>query len=73
MKNEKAIKAKLESYCEWCIAQGGDCHAKLNGCSIFEVLALLGEPEKPIRDTDKSPVTCPKCKRVDGLMWDARP
>ncbi len=47
MNNEKAIKAKLESYCEWCIAQGGDCHAKLDGCGIFEALALLREPEKP--------------------------
>ncbi len=40
---------------------------------INKALRLLAEPEKPIRDTDKSPVTCPKCKRVDGLMWDARP
>ncbi|KKN26095.1 hypothetical protein LCGC14_0878120 [marine sediment metagenome] len=34
-------------------------------------LALL--TEKPIRDIEKSPVPCPKCRRVDGLMWDARP
>ncbi len=25
------------------------------------------------RDIEKSLVDCPKCKRVDGLMWDARP
>ena len=43
MNNEKAIEAKLESYCEWCVAQGGHCHAKLDGCSVFEVLALLAE------------------------------
>ncbi|KKL13260.1 hypothetical protein LCGC14_2527570, partial [marine sediment metagenome] len=38
---------------------------------LDQLLALL--TEKPIRDIEKSPVPCPKCRRVDGLMWDARP
>ena len=42
---EKQIKALLESYCEWCKDQGGHCQAKLDGCSIADIKALLAEPE----------------------------
>ncbi len=51
----------------WCEDENPRLHERID-----QLEALL-KPEKPIRDTDKSPVTCPKCKRVDGLMWDARP
>ncbi|MEE9302882.1 MAG: hypothetical protein V3U84_03760, partial [Thiotrichaceae bacterium] len=37
---KEAIK-NLESYCEWCKAQGGDCHAHLDGCGVFDTLTLL--------------------------------
>jgi len=37
------IKKMLESYCEWCVAQGGVCQAHLQGCTIFDALAELAK------------------------------
>ena len=40
---------------------------------VDEALILLSDVDEYVRDIEKSPVPCPKCKRVDGLMWNARP
>lgn len=41
MSKEEKLKELLEGYCEWCMAQGGYCHASLEGCTIFDARALL--------------------------------
>jgi len=57
---EKQIKALLESYCEWCKGQGGHCQAKLDGCSIADIKALLAEPES------KEPDHIPEAEKKVG-------
>ncbi|KKM89585.1 hypothetical protein LCGC14_1247210 [marine sediment metagenome] len=44
MNNQEKIRELLEGYCEWCLAQGGNCYAMLDGCSIADAIALL-KPE----------------------------
>ena len=41
----KEAIALLVEYCEWCNAQGGDCQAHLDGCNVFEALAILKQPK----------------------------
>lgn len=38
------IEELLKGHCEWCMAQGGYCQARLDGCSVFDALAQLAEP-----------------------------
>ncbi len=51
MNKEQEVIKLLEGYCEWCEAQGGDCQARLDGCSIFDAIVLLKQPEKPPTQT----------------------
>ena len=69
------IRALLEGYCEWCMAQGGHCQAKLDGCSIADAKALLkpcpmcrGSKRKPIlKDSENAWISCPDCKDEPAL------
>ena len=75
---EKTIEKSLKSYCEWCMAQGGNCHAMLNGCSIADTLALVKQepcslcggnlvvPENQGHNTIVE-IPCPKCQEPCSL------
>ena len=39
----ETIEELLEKYCEWCEGQGGECQAHLDGCNVFEAIALSRE------------------------------
>ena len=49
----KEVKDLLVEYCEWCKAQGGNCQANLDGCSIFDALALLKPKDQPSSEFTK--------------------